>query len=278
MLNCPSQHRKENRFVLISTTCAIVGSFYSLMLYTVYPLEVDVEYVFELIYFTWHYSLSCVYASSISYVLLERWKLMNTTISNKFPPCKLVREVATASKINEDQQLKSLENIRFIVDELNETIDLVNSFFSTQMLCCVGITFVIGVGCSFYLFRAFIYRNDQLFMGAINFIWYMYYLSFVLLFIVTASKISDESQRTGIIVHKAINFCHTSRTVVNELMIFSQQLLHYKPIITCGLFAYNGSLLYTMLGATATYLIIMIQFDVSFPSLAIVNSTEPQQL
>uniref|UniRef100_A0A182JQN3 Gustatory receptor n=1 Tax=Anopheles christyi TaxID=43041 RepID=A0A182JQN3_9DIPT len=83
---------------------------------------------------------------------------------------------------------------------------------------------------------------------------------------------SVQGKRIGILVHKAIN-CSSSSTVINELNLFSQQLLHRSPVITCGLFVYDWTLWYTMIGATATYLIILIQFDVSFPNLVNVNAT-----
>ncbi|EAA43266.3 AGAP001117-PD [Anopheles gambiae str. PEST] len=113
---------------------------------------------------------------------------------------------------------------------------------------------------------------------------------------------SVQGKRIGILVHKAIN-CSSSSAVINEvqcceganmmlpvcnvpcawiililylsrqLNLFSQQLLHRSPVITCGLFVYDWTLWYTMIGATATYLIILIQFDVSFPNLVNVNAT-----
>ncbi|XP_058824473.1 uncharacterized protein LOC131685071 isoform X3 [Topomyia yanbarensis] len=150
---------------------------------------------------------------------------------------------------NEKEQLAVLKQIKILHDKLNDVVELVNYCFSVQITFCVGLCFVIGVVCSFGLFRAFIYRNELFYMGVLNFIWYMYYLFFVLFFIAVGSKIT------------------------RELNIFSQQLLHRSPVITCGLFVYDWTLLYTMIGATATYLIILIQFDVSFPNLVNVNGT-----
>ncbi|XP_055633980.1 gustatory receptor for sugar taste 43a-like [Toxorhynchites rutilus septentrionalis] len=173
---------------------------------------------------------------------------------------------------SEKEQLAVLKQIKILHDKLNDVVELVNYCFSVQITFCVGLCFVIGVVCSFGLFRAFIYRNELFYMGVLNFIWYMYYLFFVLFFIAVGSKITREGKRIGVLVHKAINFS-TSTAVINELNIFSQQLLHRSPVITCGLFVYDWTLLYTMIGATATYLIILIQFDVSFPNLVNVNGT-----
>ncbi|XP_021708300.1 uncharacterized protein LOC23687622 isoform X1 [Aedes aegypti] len=272
--------RKERYAIIVSTFSAFSGTSYLLLLFKVYGIMIDVEYTIETIFLTLHCSMTCVYVSCMTYLILKQFISVNALISKTFPTNKVSSVETTnstkcnnVSHYNEEQQLVNLNEIKMIMDKLNETVDLVNHTFSIQVLYCVGVSFVIGIVCSFYLFRAVIYRNDQLAMGAINFIWYMYYLSFVLFFIAIGSRISQEGRRIGITVHKAINFCNTSGTVINELIIFSQQLLHHNPVITCGLFVYDWSLLYTMLGATATYLIILIQFDVSFPSLDVGNST-----
>ncbi|XP_021708301.1 putative gustatory receptor 2a isoform X2 [Aedes aegypti] len=264
--------------VVISTVGAFAGSIFLLIIYLIFAAgTINIEYIFETMYFNMLFSMTCVYALSVSYLLLRRFCMVNLALSTHFPSVIPLEDGTLPKKVYNarytEKQHESLTKIKIVVDKLNDTTSLTNQCFALQVLYCVGVSFVIGIVCSFYLFRAVIYRNDQLAMGAINFIWYMYYLSFVLFFIAIGSRISQEGRRIGITVHKAINFCNTSGTVINELIIFSQQLLHHNPVITCGLFVYDWSLLYTMLGATATYLIILIQFDVSFPSLDVGNST-----
>ncbi|EJY57716.1 AAEL017202-PA, partial [Aedes aegypti] len=267
---------REKKAISRSTACALAGSSGVLLMFAAHPLEMDVFFTFVNIFFVVHFSMAGTYASCVAYLILNRFQVVKDVLSTKFPICMTAdKDVSIVSKpvIRIEEQEIALKQVKFVLDKLNSTIELMNQSLAIQVLYCVGVSFVIGIVCSFYLFRAVIYRNDQLAMGAINFIWYMYYLSFVLFFIAIASRISQEGRRIGITVHKAINFCNTSRTVINELIIFSQQLLHHNPVITCGLFVYDWSLLYTMLGATATYLIILIQFDVSFPSLDVGNST-----
>nr|NP_001345529.1 gustatory receptor 60 isoform Gr60a [Aedes aegypti] len=175
---------------------------------------------------------------------------------------------------NEKEQLVALRQIKVLHDKLNDVVELVNYCFAVQITFCVGLCFVIGVVCSFGLFKTLLYWDELYYMGLLNFVWYLYYLFFVLFFIAIGSKVTREGKQMGILVHKAIN-CSTSSVVINELNIFSQQLLHRSPVITCGLFVYDWTLLYTMIGATATYLIILIQFDVSFPSPTSLNDTVP---
>ncbi|XP_065079871.1 putative gustatory receptor 2a [Ochlerotatus camptorhynchus] len=167
-----------------------------------------------------------------------------------------------------NRQLFMLKRIKILLDKLIGTIDLINHCFAIQILYCAGMCFIIGVFICFYLCRSLIHhQNVDLFMSIATLFWYFYYLFFILVFIAVGSRIASVSKRIGVHVHKAINCSRTSTVISNELLIFSQQLLHHSPVITCGLFVYDWSLFYTILGATATYLIILIQFDVSFPSL-----------
>ncbi|XP_053693257.1 putative gustatory receptor 2a isoform X2 [Sabethes cyaneus] len=241
-----------------------------------YEVVYDFRYIVGAIFFLLHYVTLCNYAIILALQLLQRYRALVEVFRMYFPTnptCSGFPSVHTETTVcSEKEQLTVLKQIKILHDKLNDVVELVNYCFSVQITFCVGLCFVIGVVCSFGLFRAFIYRNELFYMGVLNFIWYMYYLFFVLFFIAVGSKITREGKRIGVLVHKAIN-CSTSSAVINELNIFSQQLLHRSPVITCGLFVYDWTLLYTMIGATATYLIILIQFDVSFPNLVNVNGT-----
>ncbi|EJY57720.1 AAEL007935-PD, partial [Aedes aegypti] len=225
------------------------------------------------------FMLTLIVATIQVLLLVVRYEALNDVFRMYFPTTPSCGGFLSSTShtetviCNEKEQLAVLKQIKILHDKLNDVVELVNYCFSVQITFCVGLCFVIGVVCSFGLFRAFIYRNELFYMGVLNFVWYMYYLFFVLFFIAVGSKITREGKRIGVLVHKAIN-CASSSAVINELNIFSQQLLHRSPVITCGLFVYDWTLLYTMIGATATYLIILIQFDVSFPNLVNVNGTQ----
>ncbi|XP_058116145.1 uncharacterized protein LOC131287708 [Anopheles ziemanni] len=237
-----------------------------------YGVRVHAFNIVRLLYF---YSYVHLWMQSILTLLLvfSRFAAINRIFRMYFPTSpSTVGSRGEFAICSEKEQINVLKQIKILHDKLNDVVELVNYCFSVQITFCVGLCFVIGVVCSFGLFRAFIYRNELFYMGVLNFIWYMYYLFFVLFFIAVGSKISREGKRIGVFVHKAIN-CSSSAAVISELNLFSQQLLHRCPVITCGLFVYDWTLCYTMIGATATYLIILIQFDVSFPNLVNLNAT-----
>ncbi|XP_038120101.1 gustatory receptor for sugar taste 43a isoform X6 [Culex quinquefasciatus] len=281
-LNTEVNFQMYRRFAVFLVHVSTIPIFLLLVIYWAVARATDIIYVFAATFISFHYfvvvSLDVILVGVLSKQFraigeaLRRMYFPTTPTSGGFLTTTAPGHTAETAVCSEKEQLTVLRQIKILHDKLNDVVELVNYCFSVQITFCVGLCFVIGVVCSFGLFRAFIYRNELFYMGVLNFIWYMYYLFFVLFFIAVGSKITREGKRIGVLVHKAIN-CSTSTAVINELNIFSQQLLHRSPVITCGLFVYDWTLLYTMIGATATYLIILIQFDVSFPNLVNVNGT-----
>ncbi|EAA43265.3 AGAP001117-PC [Anopheles gambiae str. PEST] len=202
-------------------------------------------HAFNLVRFLYFYSYVHLWAQAILtlFLVLSRYIALNNLFRMYFPTSpSAVGNPSEFAICSEKEQINVLKQIKILHDKLNDVVELVNYCFSVQ------------------------------------------------------------GKRIGILVHKAIN-CSSSSAVINEvqcceganmmlpvcnvpcawiililylsrqLNLFSQQLLHRSPVITCGLFVYDWTLWYTMIGATATYLIILIQFDVSFPNLVNVNAT-----
>uniref|UniRef100_A0A182UCA7 Gustatory receptor n=1 Tax=Anopheles melas TaxID=34690 RepID=A0A182UCA7_9DIPT len=179
--------------------------------------------MFSFVYYNAAFPTITSYFAIVLWFLLVRFQRLAMAIRMYFPTSpSAVGNPSEFAICSEKEQINVLKQIKILHDKLNDVVELVNYCFSVQITFCVGLCFVIGVVCSFGLFRAFIYRNELFYMGVLNFIWYMYYLFFVLFFIAVGSKIT------------------------RELNLFSQQLLHRSPVITCGLFVYDWTLWYTV--------------------------------
>ncbi|EJY57715.1 AAEL017040-PA, partial [Aedes aegypti] len=213
------------------------------------------------------------------WLIIERVKQMNKVFGMYFPknglPSSLLPKKGyqeTVEVRNEKTQLIVLRHIVVLYDKIVDVVDLVNHCYSIQITICVGVCFSVGVISTFGVFKALLRWQELYFMGLHNIVWGAYYVCIVVIFISAGSQIAQEGKRTGTLVYKGITNCPSS-AVKNELNLFSQQLLHRRPIITCGMFVYDWTLMYTLIGATATYLIIMIQFDISVTSLMSSNGT-----
>lgn len=52
----------------------------------------------------------------------------------------------------------------------------------------------------------------------------------------------------------------------DDLKCFSQQLLHHFPVVSCGLFNFDWTLMFSIVSAVTTYLMILVQLDSSMTS------------
>ncbi|KAJ9583546.1 hypothetical protein L9F63_022109, partial [Diploptera punctata] len=62
-------------------------------------------------------------------------------------------------------------------------------------------------------------------------------------------------------------YMHNINNLVFQLELFSLQLLHQKIQFTaCGFFPLDFTLLYSIVGAVTTYLVILVQFQLNVSS------------
>ncbi|KAJ9593248.1 hypothetical protein L9F63_015194 [Diploptera punctata] len=80
----------------------------------------------------------------------------------------------------------------------------------------------------------------------------------LLTIVASCSLTSKTANHTAVLVHKLMLI---NSEVTNELQVFSQQLLHRKlHFSACGFFRLDFTLLYSMVGAVTTYIIILLQY------------------
>ncbi|XP_075210561.1 putative gustatory receptor 28b [Lycorma delicatula] len=154
---------------------------------------------------------------------------------------------------------------RFLV-ELSKQV---NSYFSVQIIFCtiskiISITFVL-----FYLLSSS--KLEELTLDRLYY-WIPHlnkallcltnFLQLVLITFVCVST-AEEASFTGVLVHGLLNSDeHTG--LKHDLEIFSQQILHQRITFTAaGFFVLDFTLINAVIGAVTTYLVILIQFQLS---------------
>ncbi|GLG92442.1 Putative gustatory receptor 28b [Gryllus bimaculatus] len=81
---------------------------------------------------------------------------------------------------------------------------------------------------------------------------------------------ASQSKRTGIVIHKALIDIHDP-DLRHELM--SLQILHrHVQFTACDFFVIDSTLLYSIVGSVATYLVILLQFQFSSENTSVNNN------
>uniref|UniRef100_A0A336LMR0 CSON011700 protein n=1 Tax=Culicoides sonorensis TaxID=179676 RepID=A0A336LMR0_CULSO len=196
-------------------------------------------------------------------VVVIRFKLLNTAFTTK-----LTKKVFMTHSLDEIENV--IIKISILHNEINAFIDLGNKLFSVQMIPFLAMFMNYLIFTTFQFYQVFIkYDRILLIKTVINVPWIVWSATLVLLIVHNASKILDLSQELAIKIHNTINHLDPSHygLVIRRLKYFSQQIQHRTPIVSCGLFEIDYSLLFNvsikMAGAFTTFVVILIQFDSS---------------
>lgn len=200
-----------------------------------------------------------LYLSGIS----ERIKHMNICFKKHFLP-------SNKWKI---KQVMNWDNKYFISrfgtlhNTINELTDLINFCYSFQIMLCFALFFVYTILTTFAAFRLLTSDNNS---GSTNeaiysFCWNALYFKFAIEVMALGSSITTDGKYTTVLIHQAINIEKDS-IAIERLFSFSLQVGYNIPVISCGLFTFDWSLLFSICAASTTYLVILVQFDNSIKS------------
>ncbi|XP_058818373.1 gustatory receptor for bitter taste 66a-like [Topomyia yanbarensis] len=102
----------------------------------------------------------------------------------------------------------------------------------------------------------------SVYMAIHNFLWSVYFAKYQMLNTVLGEMVHAESKHMGKLLHKAVGFV-TDDNIREKLLHFSSQIYQRPATVSCQWFAFDSALIFSTLGAITTYLVILIQFDVT---------------
>ncbi|XP_035777498.1 putative gustatory receptor 28b [Anopheles albimanus] len=175
---------------------------------------------------------------------------------------------------NNDKSMKDVvSTVAEIQDALCEACSYAEDYFTIQMLTIVTIVFLIVVFNSYYVLDALIGTNSQdTPFSKKQFVLFflcqtMVYGFGVFIIVYGSSSMLRENDNISVNVHKLLNIisygldCHELETKLTNL---SLQMIHRKVNFSaCGLFSLDFTLIFTLVGAATTYLVILVQYQLS---------------
>ncbi|XP_037040730.1 putative gustatory receptor 28b [Bradysia coprophila] len=218
------------------------------------------------------YGCAATFYTFLLFSLKVRYESLNNCLRDEG---QLIQPIKMFKHINKGTSCDKIMKMTRLHDQLTDIIGLVNRRFAFQVLILVAADFVFSVFSIFSFYRASStepFDLKEFRSSIIHNVWGFYYDFFILVIIWMGSSVKSEGAYTGVLIHKTINN-YADKDTVEKLILFSQQLKHQSPIATCKLFPIDWTLFFTMVGATTTYLTILIQFDSSFQGNILANAT-----
>ncbi|XP_055295136.1 gustatory and pheromone receptor 33a-like [Sitodiplosis mosellana] len=170
---------------------------------------------------------------------------------------------------------KSLRILFELHDRLMDASEATNQCYSTNGIVFVTVSFIYAMFGIFFETKELFYNfkdADNLWMMAASYIlWATQYnaIIFVLLYVCELTR--DAAYDTSMIVHKILqkkpSFLLHSDIYYNKMKSFSLHVLHRKKTFNFsgqGLFVFDYTFIFSAISAGTSYLIVLLQFDMSF--------------
>ncbi|EAT34576.2 AAEL013200-PA, partial [Aedes aegypti] len=163
------------------------------------------------------------------------------------------------------QTCQVVRKIASLHDLLSDTVELFNECYYTQVVHALTAAFDFTIFSIFSVIHSNAGQTDEVTLRVtwVNAMFDGFFVVYTLQLIVAASIVNETCKRSSVMIHKATAYGRYDRRVVKELGTFSYQLYHHTPKVTCRLFDLDWTLLYTMAGSFATYLVVLLQFDLA---------------
>ncbi|KAJ9599233.1 hypothetical protein L9F63_010317 [Diploptera punctata] len=159
--------------------------------------------------------------------------------------------------VSVDKYLMNLHN------SLCETAEFANSFFKLRALLSITCCLLSVVCYCHFCFDHLFIAGHKLGIYSLADRFNFDICARLFPFIKMLSSCTVVANRTAVLVHKLLNVVKDPE-IREELQLFSLQLLHRKVQFTaCGFFPLDFTLLYSIIGAVTTYLVILIQFQLT---------------
>jgi hypothetical protein len=166
---------------------------------------------------------------------------------------------------------QSFYKLRVLHGLLCDVSSLVNDTYGFQILSDITTTLINITTylyfCILYTLNLHNYKNVVIsseHMLSLHLFWLAMYLFKTVSVAVSCHAASNEANRTVVLVQKLLLLRHMDKGVVSELEAFSRQLQNRKLCFSaCGFFPLNCTVLCSIAGAVTTYLVILLQFQMT---------------
>ncbi|XP_055683757.1 putative gustatory receptor 28b [Lutzomyia longipalpis] len=262
-------------FIILSIH--VTGSYMLLHRASIYPeMSVFVAFFFPF----YLMCLSIIFHGCLMRQIRARFALLNGTLKelreeegskdiSRIHPLNSAFKTVNAINRNDGHSLDF--KLSLIIENHNslfECCTAIQDYFSIQMLSSITIAFLSIVLNAFYIIAMALGSSQiKISVGSVEFmLFFTYYLAMCLLGVVHigrgTSSVIDEVTKIPVNVFKLL-YVVKDEECREKLKIFSNNLLHTKVKFTASdLFSLDKTIILTVIGTAATYLLILIQLAI----------------
>ncbi|CRK91760.1 CLUMA_CG005394, isoform A [Clunio marinus] len=205
-------------------------------------------------------TLSSFFSMTITlYFRHDIWKLITLldNMTNTFMGLTMIFSYLLSLQISLINETLSLKSIHL---DCIKCVQLINKIFGVLALGSVATDFLVSIFSNFVAFKAF-YFNDVNKTYAVECLCFGIFLKYTVMFMLYAcNRVSSESKRLQTSISK-LSFKEDYSIL--QLQAFGNQVKNLPVKLTCGLFDFDYSLVMMMISSVCTYLLIVIQFEIS---------------
>ena len=189
------------------------------------------------------------------------------TTQNYIPP-----DISVPMSNTGPEEVSRIHTLRQTYSDLYDITETINGTYGYQIALELACDFISIVSSLYYALEVAsnvkksgdgTLRGEEriILEASCSLCWVTQHLVRILSITASCFAAGEEARRTGTVVHKLLLRQSLLRDTSTELQLFSTQLLSNKVEFSAGgFFPVNLSLAYSMVGAAATYIIILFQF------------------
>ncbi|XP_062556837.1 putative gustatory receptor 28a [Armigeres subalbatus] len=241
---------KYTQFYLLMVGGSAMGSIVLVVLIIGHFAERDFDIIEFLAFSYSNLSLTMlvtIYSVAGNLIIFRLW-VLNRIMRRNMVPTRGSKMILVAEK-NGIQTIQQYMQIYDQLSDLTETV-MIAVAGSFVYLLFYGFEVILNIK------RGVPLQEYSLSSG----IWSVCYLTNVIVVVTIGSLLSQQGKSTSNLIDQAINSTNNAE-IIEMLRLFLMQLGHRTPTLTCGLFPFDWTLVYSILATSTTYLIILIQFE-----------------
>uniref|UniRef100_A0A182JRQ4 Gustatory receptor n=1 Tax=Anopheles christyi TaxID=43041 RepID=A0A182JRQ4_9DIPT len=149
---------------------------------------------------------------------------------------------------------ETIKTMAMLYMKLSSAVEVYNRCFFIHIFYIIASAFGLNLVSSFTIIHVFLASHNYNFIDPV-----MISQAFLSMFFILVIM---QAKQTAILLHKAAIYNDCGSGIIEQLRSFSVQLAHNVPKASCYFYDIDWSFLLTMISSFATYLNILVQFDI----------------